>query len=900
MTFVRLALPLALVVACAAPLEAQTSQPDGVAALLNRLEQLLLQNDRDTFPSLLSTADITGDAAVQATDDLFSYETTRAVVRERDRQPLEGALSGDGYRVIVEVLTETATRARVLTARFDVRRPRDGDLDSWRIVAIERLTYVQGLYRLQLDASTQFVAREFTIQGQDVQFTLHTGYVFEVKSGEGVTGLVLLGRGEMRFSPGPETEKGQLRIFGGSDTLTALFGAAFVRLHPADFETRVRISGLRPMPADPRQAKRAQDVFATEAPKSFNIDLRDLSRETWYILPQLGDFIAEVRTNKFGTLTYARSGGNAEDVTLFDRARRRAIALYASPSMLAQRGDTYNEDELRSYDIIDYNIDTAIFPDRHFVEGKTQLTLRVQAEAVATVTLRLAEPLVVSSVTSVEFGRLLFFRIRNDESLIVNLPVSAQRGAVLTLVVTYSGRVPSQALDRETVALEAQDDDTEQLVLSEPNFLLSSRSAWYPQNVITDYARARLRVTVPEGYGCVGSGQLTPDVSLRDAATAVAGRSYVFTANEPVRYFAIVASKLSRVSEVTVDARDPKIATSATFRSNGRPGIRMRRYDQVTVAVEANPRQLARGRDIAPTATDIMRFFGTLMDDTPYESLTVTMLEHDLPGGHSPAYFAIINNAAPFSKLYWGNDPAAFAGVPEYFLAHEIAHQWWGQAVGWKNYHEQWLSEGFAQYFAALYAQRAHGDASFTAMLRQFRRWSLSESDQGPIDLGYRLGLIQGQGRIFRALVYNKGASVLHMLRRLLGDEAFFNGLRRFYADQKFQKAGTDDFQRAMETASGRPLTRFFDRWIHGAELPLLRYSSTIRAGEVVVRFDQDSNAVFDVPVTVTLQYTDGHTQDVVVAVTDAHVEQRIPTNGIVRDVQINRDSAALARFDET
>jgi hypothetical protein len=657
------------------------------------------------------------------------------------------------------------------------------------------------------------------------------------------------------------------------------------------------------MPADARQARRAQDVFAVEAPKSFNIDLRDLSRETWYILPPPGDFLAEVRTNKFGTLTYARSGGNAEDITLFDRARRRAIALYASPDLLARRGGaTYNEDELRSYDVIDYNIDTAVFPDRQFIEGKAQLTVRVQADAVATLTLRLAEPLAVSSVVSAEFGRLLFFRVRNDESLIVNLPVSAQRGAMMTLVVTYSGRLASQALDRETVALEAQDDDNlEPGIQSEPNFLLSSRSAWYPQNVTTDYARARIRVTVPEGYGCVGSGQLTPgDVSLRDAATAVGGRAYVFNANEPVRYFAVVASKLARVSEVTIDAQDPKIATAATFRSDGRPGVPTRRYDHVTIAVEANPRQLGRGRDIAPAAADIMRFYGTLMDDTPYESLTVTMLEHELPGGHSPAYFAIINNATPFSRLYWGNDPAAFAGVPEYFLAHEIAHQWWGQAVGWKNYHEQWISEGFAQYFAALYAQRAHGDPSFYAMLRQFRRWSLSESDQGPVDLGYRLGLIQGQGRIFRALVYNKGASVLHMLRRLVGDEAFFNGLRRFYVEQKFQKAGTDEFQQAMEAASGRSLTRFFTRWIHGADLPTLRYSSTVRNGEVIVRFDQDSNAIFDVPVTVTLQYTDGRTQDVVVAVTDAHVEQRIPTTGIVRDVQINRDSAALARFDET
>ena len=80
----------------------------------------------------------------------------------------------------------------------------------------------------------------------------------------------------------------------------------------------------------------------------------------------------------------------------------------------------------------------------------------------------------------------------------------------------------------------------------------------------------------------------------------------------------------------------------------------------------------------------------------------------------------------------------------------------------------------------------------------------------GPIWLGYRLGHLQDDGRVFRALVYNKSALVLHMLRRWLGDEVFFRGLRRLYRDSRFSKIGTGDVQRAFEEESGQPLDRFF------------------------------------------------------------------------------------------
>ena len=142
-----------------------------------------------------------------------------------------------------------------------------------------------------------------------------------------------------------------------------------------------------------------------------------------------------------------------------------------------------------------------------------------------------------------------------------------------------------------------------------------------------------------------------------------------------------------------------------------------------------------------------------------------------------------------------------------------MAHQWWGQAVGWRNFHEQWLSEGFAQYFAVLYAQ-SHRPEAFSSILRQLRRWSVNESDQGPVYLGYRLGHIKSDSRVFRALVYDKGAAVLHMLRRLVGDEAFFRSVRRFYMTWRFRKAGTEDLRadlRGRNQAVARTLFCWMD-----------------------------------------------------------------------------------------
>src|SRR5436190_1425718 len=145
-------------------------------------------------------------------------------------------------------------------------------------------------------------------------------------------------------------------------------------------------------------------------------------------------------------------------------------------------------------------------------------------------------------------------------------------------------------------------------------------------------------------------------------------------------------------------------------------------YRSLNLSVESNPRQVQRGRELAERAADMAMFYESLVGDSPYSSFTVALIGRDLPGGHSPGYFAALNQQLPSSQLVWRNDPAAFSGYPDFFLAHELAHQWWGQAVGWRNYHEQWISEGFAQYFAAMYAQRLRGDEVFVSVRRWGRR----------------------------------------------------------------------------------------------------------------------------------------------------------------------------------
>src|SRR5688572_9871340 len=196
-------------------------------------------------------------------DAMVPQGITRVVVKERDRFPLQGSLPGEGYRLVVEVFIETGPRGRIATWRLDIRRPRGDDIgrQPWRIVTQDRLASIEGLHRLALNPDKQFAARNLVIKAIDFELRLPEGAAFVAETPEGVTALVLLGEGTMLFQPAPKEERGQLKLFAGTESLETPFTSAFVRVSPFEFEQRFKSEMLEVAALDARTYRRGLEVF---------------------------------------------------------------------------------------------------------------------------------------------------------------------------------------------------------------------------------------------------------------------------------------------------------------------------------------------------------------------------------------------------------------------------------------------------------------------------------------------------------------------------------------------------------------------------------------------------------------------------------------------------------------
>jgi hypothetical protein len=186
----------------------------------------------------------------------------------------------------------------------------------------------------------------------------------------------------------------------------------------------------------------------------------------------------------------------------------------------------------------------------------------------------------------------------------------------------------------------------------------------------------------------------------------------------------------------------------------------------------------------------------------------------------------------------------------EYIVAHELSHQWWGDLVTCRDFHHIWVNEGFATYCEALWSEAVSGTAAYHADL-SFNKYFGSGTIYVPD--------VSDDSRIFDSnLSYNKGSWVLHMLRRVIGDSAFFAALRQFYAQYGYSTATTEDFRDVCEAVSGRDLDAFFQQWIYGEYYPHYLSSWTSAPGgggyDVTLRLDQvQSWQLFNMPLDVRI-----------------------------------------------
>jgi aminopeptidase N len=199
-------------------------------------------------------------------------------------------------------------------------------------------------------------------------------------------------------------------------------------------------------------------------------------------------------------------------------------------------------------------------------------------------------------------------------------------------------------------------------------------------------------------------------------------------------------------------------------------------------------------------AGEMVALFSRLAGPYPYEKLAHV--------ASSTRYGGMENAGAIFyaASLFRPGSPS------EGLIAHETAHQWFGDAVTEREWPHVWLSEGFATYFAALWTEHAHGDSAFRGDLMAMRKRVLGSpiTNQKPvIDEA-----LNDLARVLNTNVYEKAGFVLHMLRREIRDSAFFGGIRAYYAAHRHGNALTADLQREFERTSGQSLEWFFAQWM--------------------------------------------------------------------------------------
>lgn len=514
-----------------------------------------------------------------------------------------------------------------------------------------------------------------------------------------------------------------------------------------------------------------------------------------------------------------------------------------------------------SIDVTYYGLDLRLTTTPANLRGAATITLKSTSATLTSFFLDLNSSTTASTglrVDSVKVGsqKLPFQHTQNK--LTITLPQPLTLGQALTLTVFYQG-VPIRN-NPLGFAFDKHENTSDPVIwsLSEPY----GTSDWFPcHDTPADKAdSSSVRITAPAQLVSVSNGKLISTIPNSDGT-----KTYLWKNSYPIAQY-LISIAVSNYAQYD---------TPFTYGSQTMP-VTHYIYPENLAGVQAN---------LALTPS-MLKLFSNQFGPYPF-----------LREKYGHAQFAYGNGGMEHQTI---SSMEARAFTPA-VIAHELAHQWFGDKITCRDWQNIWLNEGFASYAEALYTESISKQSGYQASMNSFM-----------VNARLAVGSIYVQdisnfNNIFNGnRSYAKGATVVHMLRGVVGDSAFFRTLRTYVATPAlaYNTAVTEDFQAVAQQVSGKDLGYFFKQWIYGAGYPT--YKATVTAGGkfATVRLQQSNTkstnpASFTMPIQMLVQSTAG---DTTVTVFNDSADQTftVTGRGAVTNVVIDPNNWILKTIEST
>jgi hypothetical protein len=400
---------------------------------------------------------------------------------------------------------------------------------------------------------------------------------------------------------------------------------------------------------------------------------------------------------------------------------------------------------------------------------------------------------------------------KEDGSFYAVLPEAPEAGKERSITIEYSG---------DKVLEEA----------GQGSFYVRARTSWYPNlNGFGERALYDLTFKVPHRYKVISVGKLQGETTDQD-----------FAVTHWVTPIPVAVAGFNYGDYKRMDLPDDKTGYTISGYYLTELPDRLRNYRALQAMAPSAMTKYALEQTRAQLQVCTF-YFGK----SPYTDISVTE-QPDFSFGQSwPTLVYLPISAYMDSTQRWmlfGHIDSKFTGFVQEVTPHEVAHQWWGHAVGWASYHDQWLSEGFAEFSAGLFLQQAMGKdwrkdyVDFWDRLRprilDKNNFGIAPNDAGPLWMGERLASPRSENA-YQNVTYPKGAYVLQMLRSIMftaddGDKAFIAMMHDFVESHRDRPATTESFKAIVEkhmtksmdlNGNGR-LDWFFNEWVYGTHVP--------------------------------------------------------------------------------